>query len=149
MSRSRRGIFIGMACGVLATGVVARARPAAIPPVLDPPLTTAELDSLSAYLSPSAAAPALDEYGAFLPAVASERPVDDPYSPSKEPAPEREWSVSAIVTGGARSIAVIDDVTIRSGAILSDGSRVVAIGIDHVILRDRNGTLRTLRLKAG
>lgn len=149
MKRSRRGIFIGMACGVLATGAVARARTVAIPPVVDPPLTTAELDSLSAYLSPSAAAPALDEYGAFLPPMAPEQPVDPPYATSHERGPEREWRVSAIVTGGVRSIAVIDDVTIRAGGILPDGSRVVAIGADHVILRDPDGTLRTLRLKAG
>ena len=149
MSRSRRGIFIGMACGILVTGAIFRARTAAIPPLIEPRLTAAELDSLSVYLSPSAAAPALDEYGAFVPAAASERTEGPPYAATDEPAPKREWSVSAIVTGGSRSIAVIDDVTIRAGSILPDGSRVVAIEADHVILRDPNGTLRTLRLKAG
>lgn len=150
MSGSRGGILLGMVGGVLLAAAIAMANAGPTPPSIELSLSTAELDSLGTYLSPSSPAPVLDEYGAFLPARAPDRtPVATPDVPAAEPDERRDWTLSAIVTGGTRPLAIIDDVTFAPGAMLPDGSRLVEIEPGHVVLREPNGTRRTLRLKAG
>ncbi|HEU4453287.1 MAG TPA: hypothetical protein VFZ18_08030 [Longimicrobiaceae bacterium] len=150
MKGSRGGIVVGMVCGVLLAAAIALASSAPVPVGPNPVLTAVELDSLSVYLGPSAPAPLLDEYGAFLPAVEAE-PLSSagPLPAHAAAPPPAAYAVTAIVTGGSRPLAIIDDATFAPGAMLPDGARVVSIEKDHVVLRHPDGTLRTLRLKAG
>ena len=150
MTGPRRGIIAGMVCGILLAGAIALANSAPAPGGTDPVITLAELDSLSVYLAPSAPAPVLDEYGAFLPALEAEPSSPPDGSPPEESGPPpSDYAVTAIVTGGSRPLAIIDDATVAPGATLPDGARVVSIDTDRVVLRHPDGTLRTLRLKAG
>jgi hypothetical protein len=147
---SRRGIAFGMVCGVLLVVAIALANSAPVSAGPNPVLTAAELDSLSVYLGPSAPAPVLDEYGAFLPAIEAEPiALAGPIPAQESEPPPSAYAVTAIVTGGSRPLAIIDDATFAPGATLPDGARVVSIEKDHVVLRHPDGTLRTLRLKAG
>ena len=148
MKGSRRGIVFGMMCGALLVAAIALANSPPAPAGPTPVLTAAELDSLGVYLGPSAPAPVLDEYGAFLPALEEEPPRNAGPAPAAGP-PPTDYAVSAIVTGGSRPLAIIDDAAVAPGATLPDGARVVSIEKDHVVLRHPDGTLRTLRLKAG
>ena len=150
MKGSRRGIVFGMVCGVLLVAAIALASSAPAPAGPGPVITAGELDSLSVYLAPSAPAPVLDEYGAFLPAVEASPAVPaGPLPAGAAGPPATEYAVTAIVTGGSRPLAIIDDATFAPGATLPDGARIVSIEKDQVVLRHPDGTLRTLRLKAG
>ena len=152
MRGPRSGILVGMFCGVLLAGAIAMAGTASVPALVEPPLSAAELDSLAVYLAPSEPAPLLDEYGAFLPAA---EPLGIPAAQPAEIAvgaiatPSAARNVSAIVTGGARPLAIVDDASVSVGSVLPDGARVVSIHVDHLVVREADGTLRTLRLKAG
>jgi hypothetical protein len=145
------GILMGMAAGVLLVGAIAWANTAPAPAASDLSMSAAELDSLSVYLTPSAPAPMLDQQAAFLPEARRLEPPAGPIDPGPEDlavvAPLR--SVSAILTGGGGALAIIDDVTVGPGALLPDGARVVSIDRESVVLRETDGTIRTLRLKAG
>lgn len=108
-----------------------------------------EMDSLSRYLAPVDPAPRLDDYAAFLPA----RPEPLRYAvPVEEPvAPEvaTVWQLSAILIAGARPVAIINDQAVAPGARLDDGTVVLEIAKDNVLIRAPNGARRRLFLTAG
>ena len=152
MKGSWRGIAFGMICGVLLAGAIAVANTPSAPELSSPPLGAAELASLSVYLLPAEPAPLLDQYGAFLPALEPLAPAasaDEGIGASTLPEQALPRNVSAIVAGGPKPLAIIDDATVSAGTLLPGGARVVSIQPDHVLVREADGTLRTLRLKAG
>ena len=101
----------------------------------------AHLDSLSQYLVRGEAAPSPDDYVAFLPA---RRPASG--GRPRSTAPAFSARVSAILIAGDRRLAIIDDRNVRPGDRLAGGALVLSIGPDHVVVRDRDGSRRTLRL---
>ena len=107
-----------------------------------------ELDSLARYLSPVQPAPRLDDYAVFLPARPAPR-VESVAPPPAEAEPGTQWELSAILIAGARPVAIINDQAVAPGAELSDGSRVLTIERDHVVIRAPNGARRRLFLTAG
>lgn len=113
--------------------------------------TPEEMDSLSRYLTPVGPAPRLDDYGAFLPARRA--PVGQPDAAPIATAPEEEdpstWQLSAILIAGTRPVAIINDQAVSAGARLTDGTVVLEIERDHVVIRAPNGTRRRLVLTAG
>jgi hypothetical protein len=108
--------------------------------------SVAELDSLSRYLAPGSAAPRLDDYAAYLPA-AIPRPARG--SSASQAVPALESRLSAIIISGDRRLAIIGDRSLRSGERLENGAVIVRIAPDHVVIRERGGSLRTLRLATG
>lgn len=109
--------------------------------------TVEELDSLGRYLEPSDPAPPLDDYAVFLPAE-PEPYFGEPSGPLPQvPAPELE--LSAILTGGSRPVAIINDQPVRPGAKLPGGSILLAIAPDHVVIRDPGGAQRRVFLRDG
>jgi hypothetical protein len=105
-----------------------------------------EVDSLSRYLGPVGAAPELDAYEAFVPAADAP---DEPYAPVSQPlAPPPTRRLSAIMIGGPRPVAIIDNRQVGPGDRLDGGGIVESITRDRVIVRERNGQLRTLSLSA-
>lgn len=147
----RRAVSIGAGAALLlALSAWALARPIAeLPPTQLP--HPEELDSLSRYLSVAAPAPRLDDYGAFVPARRIE-PLPAPLPPVAEPvaeAPTPSWQLSAILIAGGRPVAVIDDQAVAPGGRLPDGSVVLAIETDHVLLRSPGGRQHRLTLRAG
>ena len=106
-----------------------------------------EADSLGRYLEPVGAAPRLDDYAAFLPAAPA-RAYHAPAAPADEPAAD-PWEVSAIVLGGRQPVAIFNDEAFAAGEWLSDGTVVLAIERDHVVVRAPNGALSRLLLNAG
>lgn len=107
--------------------------------------TVAELDSLDRYLAPGPPAPPLDDYAAYLPA-AIPRPTRRSSAPQ---APALESRLSAIIISGDRRLAIIGDRSLRSGERLENGAVIVRIAPDHVVIRERGGSLRMLRLATG
>lgn len=107
-----------------------------------------ELDSLAGYLAPAAPAPEFDSYAVFIPARPSilEPPITN--APEAAPPPAR-LELSAILIAGARPVAVINDEAVGAGTRLDDGSVVVDIQRDHVIVRTPSGGNRRLTLTAG
>lgn len=103
-----------------------------------------ELDSLRRYLTPVGPAPSPDDYAAFIPAL----PGPAPRRP-RTLDPVRDVRVSAILIAGDRRTAIIDDRSVRVGDRLGDGAVVLSIGRDHLVLRERNGSTRTLRVSPG
>lgn len=111
---------------------------------LEPWPEVAELDSLTRYLAPVEPAPRPDDYGAFIPA----RPA--PASPrprAREPA--TTLRLSAILIAGDRRVAIINDRDVRQGDRVGPDAVVLSIGRDHVVIRERDGSPRTLRLTTG
>ena len=106
-----------------------------------------EMDSLSRYLAPSAPAPRLDDYAVFLPAPAPARVA--PSQPALADPDPSAWQLSAILIAGPRPVAIINDQAVAAGAELADGSRVLSIERDHVVIRAPNGARRRLSLTAG
>lgn len=107
-----------------------------------------EMDSLARYLAPAEPAPSLDDYAVFIPARPEPRDYDPPPQASVEE-PGAVWRLSAILIAGARPVAIINDEAVAPGAELSDGSRVLTIERDHVVIRAPNGARRRLFLTAG
>lgn len=109
-----------------------------------------EMDSLSRYLAPAAPAPRLDDAAVFLAAptrvAATALPVGAPGPVDPDPS---VWKLSAILIGGPRPIAIIDDQPVTAGGELADGSRVLSIERDHVVIQAPNGARRRLSLTAG
>ena len=106
-----------------------------------------EADSLSRYLEPASAAPRLDDYAVFLPAI---EPAPRYVGPAPVvDGPLTEWELGAIMIAGGRPLAILNDETVAAGARLFDGSVVLEIGHDHVVIRAPNGTLRRLVMSAG
>lgn len=101
-----------------------------------------ELDTLSRYLSPAQPAPRLDEYQAYLPAAAE--PVRS--LPAPQPTPPVSLRLSAVLITGDRPMAIINDIPVAPGARLPGGAEVVSIEREQVVVRDPDGTRRTLRL---
>lgn len=108
----------------------------------------AELDSLERYLTPVAPAPRVDDYAAFLPAAAAPRIPVREESVGVE-APRMAWRLSAILITGERPLAIINDQQVRPGEPLPGGARVLSIGRDHVVIRESDGTQRTVRISEG
>ena len=104
-----------------------------------------ELDSLSRYLAPGEPAPGLDSYAVFIPAGPE---LAAPAPPAPAP-PQATLELSAILISGARPIAIINDEAVGAGTRLEDGSTVLEIQRDHVIVRRPDGTSRRLTLSAG
>ena len=50
---------------------------------------------------------------------------------------------------GGRPVAILNDETVAAGARLFDGSVVLEIEHDHVVIRAPNGALRRLVMSAG
>lgn len=143
-----RGALVGLVVLLLAALALFAALREPAPPVASAWPTPQELDSLSRYLEPAAAAPPIDEYAAYLPAgiPAYREPA------AVAPAPvvdETVWRVSAILITRNRPVAIINDEQVRPGERLAGGAEVVAIENDHVIIRVADGTRRTLRLTPG
>lgn len=104
-----------------------------------------ELDSLSAYLAPAVAAPNIDEYAAYLPA--DDAPVvRQEYRPRRPAIEAPDRKLSAILITPDRPIAIIDNQQVRPGEQLPGGAEVLAIEKDQVIVREADGTRRTLRV---
>lgn len=143
LARSRAWLVPGVAAVLLAVAAWWTLRPTETPVIAGWP-TPEELDSLVPYLAPVAAAPRIDDYGAFLPAATAPAPAAPRPAPLGAPAPE--WRLSAVLITGDRPIAIIDDAPVGLGARLPDGSVVVAIEREQVVLRAPDGTRRTLRL---
>ena len=97
-----------------------------------------EADSLSRYLEPVGPAPRLDDYAAFLPAAPPAPLEHGPPARAAEP-PATTWELGAI----------LNDESVAEGGRLSDGSVVLEIERDHVVIRAPNGALRRLVLSAG
>lgn len=86
------------------------------------------------------------------------RPARDPFAravavrsmaPSGEspaPATGGGWTVSAIMITENRRVAVIDGRVVVPGDTIAGGARVAAVEPQHVVVRDRGGTMRQLRL---
>lgn len=104
-----------------------------------------ELDSLSRYLVAGEAAPRLDDYAVFLPAA--DAPVR--WNPPTAPEPMSDLRLTAILITGGRPMAIVNDRHVRPGQTVEGGAVVVSIARDHVVVRERNGILRTLRLPTG
>jgi hypothetical protein len=105
-----------------------------------------ELDSLSRYLARGEPAAGIDSYAVFIPATPA--PVDAP--PAAAPAPPAvPLELSAILISGARPVAIINDEAVSAGSRLQDGSTVLDIQRDHVVVRRPDGTSRRLTLSAG
>lgn len=105
-----------------------------------------EIDSLSRYLAASEPAPRIDDYAVFLPAEAAPRVW---LAPASEPETLSELRLSAILIAGNRPLAIINDRHVRPGETLDGGAVVVSITRDRVVVRERSGTIRTLRLPNG
>lgn len=111
--------------------------------------SAAELDSLAGYLTPVPPAPEFDSYAVFIPATPSTlEPLITGPTPQPAPPPTR-LELSAILIAGARPVAVINDEAVGAGTRLEDGSVVVDIQRDHVIVRTPSGNNRRLTLTAG
>jgi hypothetical protein len=138
--------FAAVAVSVLflATAYWAARRDREPPPSRWP--TLAELDSLDRYLAPGPPAPPLDDYAAYLPA-AIPRPTRR--SSVSQARPALESRLSAIIISGDRRLAIIGDRSLRSGERLENGAVIVRIAPDHVVIRERDGSLRMLRLATG
>lgn len=107
--------------------------------------TPEELDSLSRYLVAGEAAPRLDDYAVFLPAAGA----PPRWSPPAEAETLTDLRVTAILITGGRPLAIINDRHVRPGQTVEGGAVVVSIARDHVVVRERSGMLRTLRLPSG
>lgn len=135
---------------VLSTAAGAVLRPA--PPRGEPGLPdVAEVDSLAAYLGPGPATPRLDDYGAFLPARASTAAIHrsvpaQPSDATPDSALTPPHRLGGIILAGGVPLAFLDGEPVPRGAQLSDGSTVVEISLDHVVIRAPAGALRTLSL---
>ena len=105
-----------------------------------------EIDSLSRYLVPGEPAPRMDDYTVFLPAEAAPRVW---LAPTSEPETLTDLRLSAILIAGDRPLAIINDRHVRPGQTLENGVVVVSIARDRVVVRERSGTVRTLRLPNG
>ena len=106
-----------------------------------------EMDSLSRYLAPAAPAPRLDDYAVFLPPVRSTAAVPQEAPAPIDPDPSTR-GLGAILLAGRRPVAIIDDQPVTAGEVLADGSRVLSIERDHVVIRAPNGARRRLSLAA-
>lgn len=140
---------IGISTFCIATTVWAIGRDPAPPPSRWP--SPEEIDSLSRYLAAGEAAPRLDDYAVFLPAEAAREvwlPVAESHQESY-PEPQANLRVTAILIAGGRPLAIINDRHVRPGESIDGGAVVVSIARDHVVVRERSGTLRTLRLPTG
>lgn len=107
--------------------------------------TPEDVDSLSRYLTASEPAPRLDDYAVFLPAEGA----PEIWIPPAEVEALSPLSVSAILITGERRMAIINDRPVRAGQALAGGAVVVSIARDHVVVRERSGMLRTIRLATG
>lgn len=145
--------MVGRTIAVIATGAILLATTGwAMQRAPEPPPSQwpapEEIDSLSRYLAASEAAPSIDDYAVFLPAEAAPRVWIPPVTVSE---PERltELRLSAILIAGNRPLAIINDRHVRPGETLDGGAVVVSITRDRVVVRERSGTIRTLRLPNG
>lgn len=136
-------IVIAGSIALLATSVWAMGREPAPPHSGFP--APEELDSLSRYLVPGEPAPRLDDYAVFLPAAGAPERWIEP----TEAEPLADLRLSAIIITGGRSLAIVNDRHVRTGQTVEGGAVVVSIARDHVVVRERNGILRTLRLPTG
>lgn len=108
--------------------------------------SAAELDSLTAYLAPSAPAPRVDDYAAFVPAPHASLAAPPANAPA---AAQTEVQLSAILIAGARPMAIINDQTVLPGARLEGGAVLLSIEPDHVLIREPDGSRRRVFLTAG
>lgn len=108
-----------------------------------------EIDSLSRYLVASEPAPRIDDYAVFLPAEAAPRVWLPPIGSISEPEQLADLRLSAILIAGNRPLAIINDRHVRPGETVDGGGVVVSIARDRVVVRERSGTIRTLRLPNG
>jgi hypothetical protein len=137
----RRPILLIACVGMLIAGVWFAIRPTEAPAAFTGP-TPQELDSLRRYLEPVPPAPEPDDYQMYLPALDGPRALSRAAPPSSYPSRR----VSAILFAGGQPLAIVDDQQVREGSPLSAGARVVSIQRDHVIVREADGTQRTLRV---
>lgn len=107
--------------------------------------TLEELDTLGQYLEPGEAAPEVEDYEMFIPAQGS---IPRDPGPMPGPAPVRERRLSAILVVGDQPIAIIDDQRVTAGTTLPGGTVVADIDRTEVLLREPDGSLRTLSLSA-
>ena len=138
-------VVIAGCIALLATTVWAAGRDPEPPPSHWP--APEELDSLSRYLVAGEAAPRLDDYAVFLPAA--DAPVRWNPPAATEPEPMADLRLTAILITGGRPLAIVNDRHVRPGQAVDGGAVVVSIARDHVVVRERNGMLRTLRLPTG
>lgn len=131
---------VAVSAALLGTTVWAMGRSPELPPSTWP--APEEIDSLSRYLAASEPAPRIDDYAAYLPAERAPQV----WRPAPVQAPPSDLRLSAILIAGGRELAIINDRHVRPGERLNGGAVVVSIARDHVVVRERDGTLRTLRL---
>ncbi len=63
-------------------------------------------------------------------------------------APQRpRWTLSAILIAGERRIAIVNDLMVRPGDRLEDGTRVEVVERNHVVIITPNGERRRLELE--
>jgi len=72
------------------------------------------------------------------PAIPTETKVDEP-----------KWNVSAILIGGARRAAIINDELVHVGESLPGGVKLTSVERDRVVLTDSRGTAHTIAVKEG
>jgi hypothetical protein len=63
-----------------------------------------------------------------------------------EPGAGGGWTVSAIMITDRRRVAVIDGRVVAAGDTIAGGARVASVEPRHVVVRERGGTMRQLRL---
>jgi hypothetical protein len=134
----------GLVLALLGTALWYGVRPTGAPAAFVGP-SAEELDSLSRYLQPVPPAPDVEEYDMFIPAMEAAPGAAGPPPEPAGPAPRR---LTAILVVGSDPIAIIDDLQVRTGTVLPGGTQVVAIDRSGVVLREPNGSQRTLRLSA-
>lgn len=144
MSGRARGLLLGL-LGLLLVGAAVRALSRPAPRAASNWPTPQELDSLSRYLQPGAPAPRIDEYDVYLPAAPPERAAPPPPVARAAPLPDR--SLSAILITSSLPVAIIDDQQVRPGDRLAGGGQVLSIERDRVVVREADGTRRTLRVR--
>ena len=135
---------LALVVALVATALWYGMRPAA-PAVAFAGPTIQDLDTLARYLVPVPPAPAVDEYDMFLPAASAPVRRTSSSLPPEPPQPRR---LSAILLIGSEPIAIIDDQQVRRGATLPGGAQVVSIDRTGVLLREPDGSQRTLRISA-
>jgi hypothetical protein len=142
---ARGAAVAGVGAALIALAIAAWSNPAPDTTATPWP-SAAELDSLAAYLAPTAPAPRVDDYAAFVPA--RHLPAAPP--PGEPPAAaQTHVQLSAILIAGARPVAIINDQTVLPGARLEGGAVVLSIEPDHVLIREPDGSRRRVFLTAG
>jgi hypothetical protein len=143
---SRYYRLLGLAAAAVLIALVARFTTNAAAAQLQAYQMTAppQLESLAPYLQPVAPAPPAPLVEPFVPP----RYEDEPPAPSIAGTATPGWTVSAILISDVRRVAVVNEELVTIGSRTASGARIVAIERDHVVLTERGGARRVVRVAA-